>query len=157
MPRAATAGLLDQAVVKARASLAPAGARPQLKVVLGGGSGPVRFTEGSIAATHLAHISDKAARLAALSGKDITPLGHAVAHSGAQAGAQQSMSWCSPCIWSLATIGQSDLGTADTGPDDTAKASARTIRVSRRRITFNLIQAALTNNYGGRTFNRPVL
>lgn len=73
------------------------------------------------------------AGVAGLSGKGITPLGHTVAHSGAQAAAQQSMSWCPPCM-SLAAIGQSARGTANAGPDETARASANRKKANKRRM-----------------------
>lgn len=79
--------------------------------------------------------------------------GQSVAQPGAQSGLQQSiLSWLMPDIEDVA-IGQSDFGTANAGPDDSASDKAITIRASRRRMTLEIWQPSLTCNYGPRTFS----
>lgn len=93
---------------------APAGARPQLAVVRGGGSVAPGLSEGRASAgcaTASRRLCASASAASPRSGT--TAAGQATAHSGAHCGAQQSMSW-----WPIgpdAAIGQSTAMPAKAG------------------------------------------
>lgn len=115
----------------------PQAPRPQLMVVRGGGSAAPRLAEGGSAASVSANSG-----LAALAGvADVDKFGtiapgRTAAQSGAQVGRQQPISsWLAMPDGAVA-IGQSDDGTAKTGPDAVARERASQIKRSRRRIAI---------------------
>jgi hypothetical protein len=127
--------------------LTSAGLRPQLKVVRGGGSAPLRSAETSEAARDAATCSAiGAAVVVAPTTGSISVAAQTAGQSAAQRSAQQSISSWPAAMCEELAIGHSGEGTANAGPDATARERASQIRAQRRHMFIRVNDALAGGN-----------